>query len=227
MIKFDPIAHSYKNIFTEEEYTSATTLINKFKKKFDADYHAKRIAEKEGTTVEEVKAKWKEINTTSKTRGSKIHSVIDIYNKTNDITEGYEDMLKSLQELKLYNIKNSKCEELVYNHLYRIAGTADVIEDNGSTFNVYDFKTNKKFNLHSNYNSFLLDPISHLGDCEYNVYSLQLSLYAFMYSAMTGKHVGKLGIVYLDSNNKFNVFYTPYLYSDILKIVPYGKSNRS
>ena len=48
MLKFDKATHSYKNTFTDLEYVSATTLINKFKKKFDSDFYSKKIAEKEG-----------------------------------------------------------------------------------------------------------------------------------------------------------------------------------
>jgi hypothetical protein len=224
MISFDKVSHTYKNIFTNEDYTSATTLINKFKKKFDADFYAKKVASKEGVTPEEIKKRWKQINNDSKTRGSNIHAAIDAYNKSGTTQEGFEEIIASLAKLNLYNAKNSKCEELVYNHEFKLAGTADVIEDNGASFNVYDFKTNKKFNLTSDYKSFLLDPVSHMSECEYTIYSLQLSLYAFMYRTMTGKHVGKLGIVYLDSSNNFNVYHTPYLYSDILKLLSYGKN---
>jgi hypothetical protein len=41
---------------------------------------------------------------------------------------------------------------------------------------------------------------------------------------MTGKRVGKLGIAYLDSENKFNVYYSPYLLTDVQKILNYAKN---
>lgn len=219
MLKFDKVAHSYKNIHTDLEYTSATTLINRFKKKFDVDFFSKKIAIKEGISQQEVKDRWTQMNTASKVRGTNIHDALDVYNKTGDIDPEYKDIIQSLMDINLYDRTQCKCEELVYNHAHRIAGTADVIEDTGATFNVYDFKTNKKFNLSSGYKTCLLEPLSHLSECEYSIYSLQLSLYAYMYHTMTGKLVGKLGMVYLDADNKFTVYYTPYLYSDILKIL--------
>jgi hypothetical protein len=222
MLSFDKVTHSYKNIHTGDAYVSATTLINKFKKKFDADFYAKKSAEKEGVTPEEIKARWKKMNDESKVKGSSIHEAIDAFNTTGKINEQYKELLLALEALNLYDLKKTKCEELVYNHDYRLAGTADIIEDMGSSFNVYDFKTNKKFNLNSLYNSYLLDPISHLSECEYNIYALQLSLYAFMYKSMTGKRVGKLAIVYLNSNNKPEVYNTPYLYTDIQKMLNYN-----
>lgn len=225
MLKFDKNTHSYKNDYTRQEYISATTLINKFKRKFDADFHAKRVADKEGTTIEEVKKRWKALNEESKIKGSSIHEAIDNYNKFGDIEEEYDEIINQLIALNLYDRQKSKCEELVFNHTYKIAGTADCIEDLGNTFNVYDFKTNKKFNLFSQYGSTLLEPLAHLSECEFNIYSLQLSLYAFMYQSMTGKNIGKLGIVHISPENKFSVFYSPYLYTDIKNMLNFYESH--
>lgn len=222
MLTFDKASHSYRNAHTNEQYISATTLINRFKKKFDADFHAKRAAEKEGVTPEEIKARWKKINDESKVKGSNIHDAIDDYNKTGVINEQYKEIIAAISALGLYDVSKSKCEELVYNHPYKLAGTADIIEDQGSYFNVYDFKTNKKFNLSSPYGATLLDPLTHLSECEYSIYALQLSLYAYMYNSMTGKRVGKLAIIYLTPENKTEVYNTPYLYTDILKMLNYN-----
>jgi hypothetical protein len=221
MLAFDKASHSYKNTCTNESYISATTFISKFKKKFDADFHAKRAAEKEGVTPEEIKARWKKMNDASKVKGSNIHEAIDAFNKTGAIEEQYKELIASIAALGLYDVAKTKCEELVYNHAYKLAGTADIIEDCGSNFNVYDFKTNKKFNLYSPYGATLLDPISHLSECEYSIYALQLSLYAFMYHSMTGKRVGKLAVIYLTAENKTEVYHTPYLLTDVKRMLDY------
>lgn len=226
MLSFDRASHSYRNIHTNEEYTSATTLINKFKKKFDADYYAKKTADKEGVTPEEIKARWKKMNDESKVRGSNIHEAIDVFNKTGEKNEEYKDLIDAIDALSLYDKTKIKCEELVYNHEFRLAGTADIIEDLGSVFNIYDFKTNKKFNLYSPYGSTLLTPLSHHSESEYSIYALQLSLYAFMYKSMTGKRVGKLAIVYLAPDNKPEVFTAPYLYTDIKKMLEHHVQNK-
>lgn len=225
MLTFDKASHSYRNIYTDELYTSATTLINKYKKKFDADYYAKKAADKEGVTPEEIKARWKKMNDESKVKGSNIHEAIDVFNKTGEIAEPYKELLASISALNLYDVSKIKCEELVYNHSYKLAGTADIIEDLGSNFNVYDFKTNKKFNLHSPYGAQLLSPVSHLSECEYNIYALQLSLYAFMYKSMTGKRVGKLAVIYLNANNGAEIYHAPYLHSDIKNLLDHHAQN--
>ena len=46
---------------------------------------------------------------------------------------------------------------------------------------IFDWKTNKKMNYRSKYQNMMLDPISHLEECEFSTYSLQLSLYNIYY----------------------------------------------
>jgi hypothetical protein len=215
---FDPIAHSYKNQFTREIYISATSLINKFKKPFDVETVSKRVAEKEGVTQAEVKAKWKKINDDSKVYGQKIHSVIEEYNKDKTVAEGYEDLIKAYKNLNILDDSDRLLvEEKIFNHSFKIAGTADIIrlEDKGG-FSVFDLKTNKKFNLFNQYAEYLLSPLSHLSACEYTTYALQLSLYAFMYQNMTGRNVNQLGVIYYNKeDNEFVYYPVTYMKYDI------------
>ena len=102
-----------------------------------------------------------------------------MYESFNLITT--EDFMKAL---KVYS------EELVWVDEYKVAGTADlIIEHNDYEFSVGDFKTNKSIDFCSKYGDRLLDPVSHLSDCNYNIYSLQLSLYAYLFSLRTGKKI--------------------------------------
>ena len=168
MLVFDPVAHSYKNPFTGEIYISDTTLINKFKKPFDVETVSKRVAEREGVSQEEIKNRWKKINNDSKEYGQTIHGIIEEYNKTKTIVNGYEDVIKSYNKLGVLTDKDELLvEEKVFNHEYRLAGTADIIriEENGG-FSVFDLKTNKKFNLYNTYSEYLITPLSHLTACE-------------------------------------------------------------
>lgn len=228
MLKFDPIAHTYINPYTEEAYISTTQLLSKFKKPFDVERISKRVAEKEGVTQEEIKERWKKINSDSKTYGSKIHSVLEDYNSAKIITEGYEDLIKAYKALGVVAEDDTLLvEEKLFNHLYKLAGTADIIrlEDRGG-FSVFDLKTNKKFNLYNQYAEFLLSPLSHLTSCEYTTYALQLSLYAFMYQGMTGRNVNQLGVIYYNKeNNEFDYYPVPFMKSDVSLILDYYAKN--
>lgn len=228
MLKFDPISHSYINPFTEEIYISATQLISKFKKPFDVEKMSKKVADKEGVSQDEIKERWKKINSDSKVYGSKIHGVLEDYNSAGIVTSGYEDLIKSYENLNIIGLEDKLLvEEKLFNHTFKIAGTADIIrlEDRGG-FSVFDLKTNRKFNLYNQYSEFLLHPLSHLTACEYTTYALQLSLYAFMYQGMTGRNVNQLGVIYYNKEEKNFLYYpTPYLKADVAVILEHYAKN--
>jgi hypothetical protein len=229
MLVFDPIAHSYKNEFTGELYTSATTLIHKFKKPFDSAAVASRIAKREGSTAEEVQAKWKKENDKSKDYGTELHSVIETYLKTGVVKPEYATFIQSYVDLNVVSRKDELLvEHQLYSHEYKIAGTADLIrvEKNGG-FSVFDLKTNKKFNLFNQYNEYLLHPLDHLTASEYSIYSLQLSLYAFMYQNITGRKVNNIGVTYYDRNTE-NFIYYPMTYKkyDVKTMLEYFVNNK-
>ena len=62
MITFNEEDHKY---FNEHgvEYISCTTFLGMFKKPFETDKHAERIAQRDGTTMDAVKNAWKGIST--------------------------------------------------------------------------------------------------------------------------------------------------------------------
>jgi hypothetical protein len=228
MLVFDPLAHSYKNEFTGEVYTSASATLGKFKKPFEADIIAERVARKRKCTVAEVKAEWKQTNDFSKTYGTEIHSIIERYNKTGTYDIEHVDMVQAYIDLDLIDSKrdNLLVEQQVYNHEHKIAGTADIIrvEEKGG-FSVFDLKTNKKFNMYSQYNDYLLSPVDHLPACEYSNYALQLSLYAFMYQGITGRKVNQLGVIYYDREAvKFIHYPVNYMKHEIVSMLDYIKN---
>lgn len=228
MLVFDPVTHTYRHPETNEEYISATTLLGKFKKPFDVEAVSKKIAEKEGVSQSEIKEKWKKINNDSKVFGSNIHKIIEDYNTTKIVAEGYEDLIESYKNLNVVSDQDSiLVEEKLHNHYYKLAGTSDIIRlENKGGFSVFDLKTNKKFNLYSPYSEFFLKPLSHLTACEYTTYSLQLSLYAFMYQTMSGRRVNQLGIIYYDKElKKFSFYPTPYLRNEVISMLDYYAEN--
>ena len=228
MLVFDAAAHSYKNPFTGEIYISATTLIGKFKKPFDVEAISKRIAEREGVSPEEIKRRWKKINNDSKEYGQTIHGIVEEYNKTKTIVDGYEDLIKSYNKLGVLSEQDELLvEEKVFNHEYKLAGTADIIRiEDGGGFSVFDLKTNKKFNLYNTYSEYLMNPLSHLTSCEYTTYGLQLSLYAFMFQCMTGRKVNQLGVFYYDrKHDAFTYYPVPYMKTDVKEMLHYAQAN--
>jgi ATP-dependent exoDNAse (exonuclease V) beta subunit len=203
MITFDEVNHKYFNDFGEE-YKSVTTFLNQFKKPFDADKHAARVAERENTTAEAVKNAWKALTVEAQEKGKNFHKAMEDYIKYGDVSAEHADLIKSLNKASEgFKCTQKKSECLLWHDGARIAGTADLILENDDSFFVMDFKTNKKFKFSSDFNEKLLEPLQFLDYCEYTIYTLQLSMYAYMKQQQSGKHCKGMKILYL-TNNAYN-----------------------
>jgi ATP-dependent exoDNAse (exonuclease V) beta subunit len=227
MVKFDKDSHTYTNVITGEKYISVTTLLGKYVKPFDSDYHAERVAKREGVSKEFILSIWKDQNNTANEKGTKIHKTLEDY-----IGEGIMDNMYGwlygaydrvvAEVISKYDTVLS--EHMLHNHEYKIAGTSDLIYDHGDTFTVADFKTNKEFKFENKYNEYLLDPVSHIMYSQFSVYALQLSLYAYMHELITGKKCRKLVSFYLNGD-KIAPYHFNYLKTDITNILEHYRLN--
>jgi hypothetical protein len=81
---------------------------------------------------------------------------------------------------------------------------------------------NKRITYLSEYGHWLNKPVSHLSDCQYNVYALQMSIYAYMYQMETRKKVGKLNLYYYNPDTlKFEIIHCPYMGLEAKKVLDF------
>ena len=76
-------------------------------------------------------------------------------------------------------------EHMVYLKSTGICGQSDLVEVVNGKVNIIDYKTNKEIKTEgfTNWEGItekMLDPISHLDDCNFNHYALQLSIYMYI-----------------------------------------------
>jgi hypothetical protein len=76
-------------------------------------------------------------------------------------------------------------EHMVYLRSAGICGQSDLVEVVNGKVNIIDYKTNKeiKTEAFTNWEGIsekMLDPVSHLDDCNFNHYALQLSIYMYI-----------------------------------------------
>lgn len=96
----------------------------------------------------------------------------------------YDSLGRKLARDQRLNI-GSYPEHLMYLKSAGICGQADICERVGEFINIGDYKTNKKLEK-AGYQKWdgsvdkMLGPVSHLDDCNWNHYCLQLSLYMYM-----------------------------------------------
>lgn len=218
LLEFDPKSHSYKNVLTGEKYTSATTFIGKFKKPFELEKMSKLVADREGVSQDEIKKRWKENNKAACDYGTSIHLIMEDWLHEKDIDDKNKKLyIKPIEDIWQPDRSKIEPEKRLWLNEYKLAGTTDVYENNGKYFNLYDFKTNKRFQFTNQYNDYMLGPLSHLPVCEFSTYSLQLSLYAYMQSILTGQKVGELACFYYDrEDNTWTQHNTPYMKNEVI-----------
>jgi hypothetical protein len=214
MIKLIHETHTYVNDkFPDMKYTSVTTVLGKYKEQFDEDYHAQRVADRRGVTKAEVIAEWRETNRLANEYGTNLHAILErfllaphrIYSPRDEYEKTVINAFKKVcgdEGLTLINSDRLKPEHIMsyeFNDKVGIAGTSDIIEDiDYDKFNVWDFKTNKKFEYENKYGEYLHFPVNHLTHCQYNDYTLQLSVYGVMYEMETGRKFNRAGLFYWD-----------------------------
>lgn len=231
VIHFNEKLHKYTDDYGRE-YISATTILHKLEEPFDEQKMSLICARKEGVTQQEILDRWHAKRDASCNIGTAYHLVMENHINGNyccipvDPTpEEFRNMTRDFDGI-IKNIMNVgdelRSEYRLYHEESLIAGTADLIIDHGDNeFSVGDFKTNERIEYSSKYGKFLLDDFSHLTDCNYTIYTLQMSLYAYMYSLLSGRRCRQLFLMWIDrmNGNRMHFIPAPYLYHDICRLI--------
>ena len=234
---FEEKAHTYTDPSDHFKYLSVTKWVDQFKPFFDEKAQAQKIALRTGVTVDLILQEWKEKRDNSKIFGTAIHKELEYFHQTGKIKNKlFTPVIDNFKQLRL-NLDTKTCflEKLVFNRKLGIAGTSDVIIHNKDkkTFNVYDFKTNKKLRLHTPFKEVLKEPLNSFPATEYFIYSLQISMYAYLYKLMSRLEPLRLKIFwynrvepenYNNFTGNWEVFNTPYMEEEILKCLYYEKN---
>ena len=179
--------HSY--YFKDDPYkklVSATTLIKKFFPKFDMEEVSKRYAEKHGIDQDIVKAKWKAEGEYASDLGDMCHNFVDSLIKSVElpkpktkIEQLYFNTIKDTLKILVQDAVDVETEIPIASVQHMVAGTIDLIMKKHNKIYIYDWKTNKEIKMNNKWQSGF-QCCSHLDDCNFNHYSLQLNLYKYI-----------------------------------------------
>ena len=215
-IIFKEEGHVYESNDNDDiQWVSVTSLVGKFKPKFDRDGQAKKSSKNKrskwyGMTPEEILEEWDNETKRAIKLGNFYHNQreADMLGLDTIGKYGVEvHIIKPIIDEKGIKIApNQKLEEGVYpEHLVYLksaglCGQADVVEVVNGYININDYKTNKEikekgFTNWEGITKKMYKPISHLDDCNLNHYNLQLSIYAYIIKKHNPKlKIGKLTI---------------------------------
>jgi hypothetical protein len=195
-ITFEEASHTYKNNNTGGLYKSVTGLLKEYTPVFDSINIAKRVAQKTGRDYQEILDEWEANKQHACTKGTFVHKVIEDYYNDGLVSEGFENVLDKVEAIVPRNL-GGKSEALVYNDACQTAGQIDYNYISDNLIYIVDWKTNKEIKYEGYGGQKMLGPLSHLEDCNYTHYCLQLSIYALLLSRMLGLGVGDLYLVHI------------------------------
>lgn len=203
MITFIEDTHLYLNE-KQEKYKSVTSVLKEFEPKKDWEKIKKNYAKKHKLSVEEVTQMWDKAKNDACAKGTAYHKFRELELVANQKDKAFGKELEVRPSYCIGGVKKSTpsliLEEGIYPELIiwldsaKIAGQADIVVIADGKIHIQDYKTNKKIDKQGYVNwekkeEKLVYPLDHLGCCNYNTYSLQLSMYMYMLQ----RHNPKLG----------------------------------
>ena len=102
-ITFREEDHTYTHNETGERFTSVTTLLGKYKKPFDADGAATRVAKREGVTKEMILEMWENEKNKACDRGTEIHKLLEDYITFGDEADNWGWLYKSYDKTYVFS----------------------------------------------------------------------------------------------------------------------------
>lgn len=210
-LQFIEEGHVYESIDDDKiNWTSVTSLIGKFKPKFDAKSQAKKSSKNKkskwyGMTEKQILDAWEGESQRAINLGNFYHNQREADILELDTMQRYgvevpivkpiikENGVKVAPQQKLSD--GIYPEHFVYLKSSGLCGQADLVEIVNGYININDYKTNKEikdkgFTNWEGITNKMYNPVSHLDDCNLNHYNLQLSIYAYIIK----KHNPKLKI---------------------------------
>ncbi len=189
-------------------FTSCTTFISQFFEKFDKEAIALNLVTSHpnyiGMSAQELIDEWDRLTN----EGTQVHAEIERF-----LTEGkpvnHPKARHAIEWLRFKRIiqKQMLPEFTIYSKELGLAGTIDLLVLNyDGTYDIYDWKTSKKIETTPYQGKRgILGPTANIGDCNFNHYSLQLSLYRYI----------------LEKYYHLEIRYTVLFHLDGEKVVPY------
>ncbi len=182
-VSFDEDTHTY--MLGDKKLYGITSYISRFKNKFDVEGLSLKESLRTGIPQSEILKRWKDKADASVNQGTAVHKVFEDFINTGIAQTSLEYpktlvAAKFIQEMfKSGRLTPVACEYIVYNEKY--ASMIDLIAKNTKDeYFIFDYKTNETISK-DGWGKRMLEPYNLLPDASYYHYSLQTSIYKFLY----------------------------------------------
>ena len=190
-ITFDPSRHRYTDSLGRGPYDSVTRIVASLFPPFDADGAiAAGVAARTGKDPATVQAEWKAKGDTACRLGTRTHEIAEAIllglHPPHTPTSPRERAAFAAAFSAATQVRSASAsihpEAILADPDSLTAGTADLlaVRRRDKAIILVDWKTSKRIDVRSEYNSRALPPYAHLDDCKLVHYSLQLHVYAWI-----------------------------------------------
>lgn len=228
-LHFAADTHTYTLDGVDGTLRSVTEIVEDCFEKFDDIYWSERKAPQLGLTPEELRRQWRTKALRAAALGTELHDRIEHYylgddcGCVDDPAYGLFRMFASAVTLCPY-----RTEWRIYDEEYGVAGTLDFLARNPAdgSFEIFDWKRSDRIVqggmavTESRFGKCGLPPVSHLSDCTYVHYALQVSIYRYILESRYGINVvrGRLGIFHPSYSRPY-VVDVPYMRAEAADII--------
>jgi ATP-dependent exoDNAse (exonuclease V) beta subunit len=212
-ISFIDETHVYYIHGSSDGYLSTTTLVHKMFPHFDADLIIKKMMNAKkwpnspyfGMTAEAIKKQWNDNGKQAADLGTKMHANLeDFFNGLPHETDTKEfEMFQQWHSEHKY--EPYRTEWIVYDEDSKICGSVDLLvkdpNEEGAIL-IYDYKRSKEIKFDNYFQKGIHPLTSHLPDCNFYHYSLQLYIYRHMLETLYGQKVNGCFLLVLHPNQE-------------------------
>lgn len=219
LISFDEPTHIYTVQGSSKGIISCTKFLHEFFGHFDAKATIKKMMAspnweqskwyKPGITVEEVEAQWNANGREASGAGTAMHLAIEQF--LNGSEHVILPHIKETPEWRYFmnfwkehgsDLEPYRTEWEVWSADHKLAGSIDMIfrRKSDGKFLIYDWKRSKEIKAENKFQTGLY-PLSHLPDCNYWHYSLQLNVYRWMLENLYGLVIADMFLLILHPDN--------------------------
>ncbi len=213
-VTFQAENHKYQSLDPDDriEWTSVTSFVGMFKQKFDPVSQSIKSSQNKrskwyGMDPKEIQAHWTSETDRAITAGSWYHDQRESDLMSIDTLQRQGINIPIIKPIWEGTVKRAPVQRLtegiypehfVYLKSAGVCGQSDRVEVIKDTVDIIDYKTNKEIKLTSFVNwegksVKMSGPCSHLDDCNFNHYALQLSIYMYIILKHNPRHKpGKL-----------------------------------
>ena len=222
---FDERLHRYT--LRGVELTSVTSLIGRFKRPFDAEAQAQRVALRDGRSAADVQREWTEKRDAAGALGKQAHEIIDrVLRAGSPLALDHESphvraAMRCVADWQSQGASIIATEQRLAWLERGLAGTVDALAWCDGAWWIIDWKTNEKLTLQAepHWRAKMLDPVAHLDDVHGSHYALQLALYALMLREVYGIEIQRRVLVHLRPDASYAIHEMPRLDAEARDLV--------